>query len=66
MNGNNQDQANTGGEEGGDNEEDNCAECDHSIHLGIEAGCSSDKTGDDKRQDHQLQESHEKLSRVGD
>ena len=34
-------------------------------HLSIERGRASDETGNDQGEDHQLEEPHEELTRVG-
>ena len=59
-------ESNTGGDERGEEEVEDGPEGDHTTHLGIEAGRARDEAGDDEREDHQLEESHEELSRVGD
>ena len=59
-------ESNTGGDERGEEEVEDGPEGDHTTHLGIEAGRARHEAGDDEREDHQLEESHEELSRVGD
>ena len=59
-------ESNTGGDERGHQKVEDGPEGDHAAHLGIEAGRASDEAGDDERKYHQLEESHEELSRVGD
>ena len=58
-------EANTGGDQRGDEEVEDGPEGDHAAHLGIEAGRASDETGDHEGKYHQLEKSHEELARVG-
>ena len=62
----NKEQPHTGGQQRGHQEVEDRSEGDHAAHLGIEAGRACDEAGNDERKYHQLEESHEELSRVGD
>ena len=55
MDGYNQDQANAGGQEGGQEEVGDGAEGDHPAHLGVETGGARDQTGNHEGENHQLE-----------
>ena len=59
-----QDQANAGRQQRCQHKEDDGTQGHHPIHLGIEAGSTSDETGDDEGQDDEG--AHEELSGVGE
>ena len=66
MDADHEDQTNTGGEQRGDQEVEDGPEGDHAGHLGVETRGAGDQTRDHQGQDHQLEEPHEELARVGD
>ena len=54
-----------GGEEGGGEEIDDRPHCHLPVELGVEASCPRDEAGNDQRQDHELEQTHEELPWVG-
>lgn len=61
-----QSESQDGGEKGSEEEVGDGSDCDHSTHLGIEAGAARDQAGNHQGKDHQLEKSHEELPRVVD
>ena len=55
-----------GGEEGSRKEVNNCPRCHLPIELGIQASRAGDEAGNDQGQDHEFEEAHEELARVGE
>ena len=66
MDGKDKEEPDAGGDERGDQEVGDGPDGDPAAHLGIETGGAGDEAGDDQREDHEFEESHEELSRVGD
>lgn len=66
VDGDDQDEAHGGGQQGGEEEVGDGAEGDHSAHLGVEAGRARDQAGNHQGENHQLEEPHEELAGVGD
>ena len=66
VDGEDKEESNAGGDEGGDQEVEDGPDGDPAAHLCIETGRAGDEAGDDQREDHELEKSHEELSWVGD